>query len=124
MSSSKKKSERDAAAERPSANKPGNTQATVSYDYQCNDSAPAHPLDANTSLVPERDDTSLVAYDENLLERARIQWQFGDWESLSQLRRDTLQHHPDRAKLALLVGAGHLQLGRPNQARELILAHQ
>lgn len=118
MSSSKKKSERDAAAQRPSANKPGNTQATVSYDYQCDDSAPAHPLDANTSLVPERDDTSLIAYDENLLERARNQWQFGDWESLSSLSRGRLQNHPDRAKLALLAAAGSLQVGNSEQARE------
>ncbi len=43
-----------------------------------------------------------VPYDENLLERARTQWQFGDWASLMKLERDTLQHHPDRAKLALL----------------------
>lgn len=53
----------------------------------------------------------LVPYDENLLERARTQWQFGDWHSLAKLDRDTLQHHPDRAKLALLAAAGHQQLG-------------
>lgn len=46
-------------------------------------------------------------YDENLLERSRTQWQFGDWESLVRLDRRALQHHPDRAKLALLVAAGH-----------------
>lgn len=60
-----------------------------------------------------------VAYDEDLLERARTQWQFGDWESLAELHRDTLQHHPDRAKLALLAAAGHQQLGNTEQARQL-----
>ncbi|GAB6059391.1 hypothetical protein JCM31598_25080 [Desulfonatronum parangueonense] len=58
-----------------------------------------------------------VPYDENLLERSRTQWQFGDWESLVKLERDALQHHPDRAKLALLAAAGHAQKGNLDQAR-------
>jgi hypothetical protein len=60
----------------------------------------------------------MVPYDENLLDRSRTYWQFGDWESLTQLERDTLQHHPDRAKLALLVAAGHMQQGNNHSARE------
>ena len=64
--------------------------------------------------------STLVAYDENLLERARTQWQFGDWDSLAQLDRDTLQHHPDRAKLALLAAAGRLQTDRIGEARQYI----
>ncbi len=58
-----------------------------------------------------------VPYDENLLERSRTQWQFGDWESLVKIERDALQHHPDRAKLALLAAAGHAQKGNLDQAR-------
>lgn len=61
-----------------------------------------------------------VPYDENLLERARTQWQFGDWQSLAKLDRDTLQHHPDRAKLALLAAAGHLQTDNASQARQFV----
>jgi 2-polyprenyl-3-methyl-5-hydroxy-6-metoxy-1,4-benzoquinol methylase len=64
---------------------------------------------------PQQD---VVPYDENLLERSRTQWQFGDWESLAKLERDTLQHHPDRAKLALLAAAGHLQQGDSQAARQ------
>lgn len=60
----------------------------------------------------------LVPYDENLLERARTQWQFGDWASLIKLERDTLQHHPDRAKLALLTAAGYMQQGDMQIARQ------
>ncbi len=60
----------------------------------------------------------LVPYDENLLELVRTHWQFGDWESLAQLKRDTLQHHPDRAKLALLAAAGHMQQGDMLAARQ------
>jgi len=60
----------------------------------------------------------LVPYDEHLLERSRTQWQFGDWASLAALSQDTLQHHPDRAKLALLAAAGHAQLGQTEPARQ------
>ena len=59
-----------------------------------------------------------VPYDENLLERARTQWQFGDWQGLAALDRSILQHHPDRAKLALLAAAGHIQLGDISAARQ------
>jgi hypothetical protein len=62
--------------------------------------------------------TAMVAYDENLLERSRTQWQFGDWDSLANMERATLQNHPDRAKLALLAAAGHAQKGDSQAARQ------
>jgi hypothetical protein len=62
----------------------------------------------------------LVPYDKHLLEHARTQWQFGDWHSLAKLDRDTLQHHPDRAKLVLLAAAGRLQIGQASEARQYI----
>ena len=62
----------------------------------------------------------LVSYDENLLERSRTQWQFGDWESLAKLDCDTLQYHPDRAKLALLAAAGRLQIDQAPEAKHFI----
>lgn len=65
-------------------------------------------------------DQAPVPYDENLLERSRTQWQFGDWESLTKIERDTLQHHPDRAKLALLAAAGHLQTDNAGAAKQFI----
>lgn len=65
-----------------------------------------------------------MPYDENLLERARTQWQFGDWESLAKIDPDTLQHHPDRAKLALLAAAGRLQNGNDAEAKKLIRLSQ
>lgn len=61
-----------------------------------------------------------VPYDENLLERARTQWMFGDWKSLCKLTREMLHRHPDRAKLALLWAAGELQLGKKEQAMSLL----
>lgn len=77
--------------------------------------APAEPAQAEYAPRAE-----MVPYDENLLERARTQWQFGDWDSLSQLPRTTLQHHPDRAKLAMLAAAGHLQTGNNSEARQFV----
>jgi hypothetical protein len=82
-----------------------------------NIAAPAHSTGA-TSQIEHETAQNVVPYDENLLERSRTQWQFGDWESLAKLERDTLQHHPDRAKLALLAAAGHLQQGDAQAARQ------
>ena len=73
-----------------------------------------------TVTAVQFEEARLVPYDENLLERSRTQWQFGDWESLAQLSRDTLQHHPDRAKLALLAASGLLQQGEADRARQLV----
>lgn len=65
--------------------------------------------------------SSLIIVDENLLEKSRSQWQFGDWDSLSQLDCDALRQHPDRANIALLVAAGKLQIGRVSEARDLLI---
>ncbi len=75
------------------------------------------------AVAPEQGEstsTQVVPYDENLLERSRTQWQFGDWDSLAGIDRDGLQHHPDRAKLALMAAAGHAQRGNLDQARRFI----
>jgi hypothetical protein len=61
--------------------------------------------------------SNFVPYDENLLERSRTQWQFGDWESLCALSRNELQHHPDRSKLAILAAAGHQQIGEMSETK-------
>lgn len=91
------------------------------------DAATPPPQEPEGSLepraaIPDRGAarSTLVAYDENLLERARTQWQFGDWNSLAQLDRDTLQHHPDRAKLALLAAAGRLQTDKADEAKQYL----
>jgi hypothetical protein len=78
------------------------------------------PIKKTVTVVNLEPEQTLVPYDENLLERARTQWQFGEWKSLAQLDRETLQHHPDRAKLALLAGAGRLQTSQVSEARQFI----
>ena len=75
----------------------------------------ATDVDALTS-----EGTSWVSFDENLLERARTQWQFGDWASLATISRESLQHHPERARLAVLVAAGHGQCGNQEKLQQFI----
>lgn len=77
-------------------------------------------IEQSVSLEGVSAESAVVPYDEFLLEKARTQWQFGDWQSLSRIEMDSLKHHPDRDKLALLAAAGHLQSGSPSQARSLI----
>lgn len=79
---------------------------------------PALAQAGDLAPASEENNSHPVAYDENLLERSRTQWQFGDWASLAKLERSTLQHHPDRAKLALLAAAGHQQLGNLPAVRQ------
>src|SRR3546814_17641566 len=55
-----------------------------------------------------------------LLENARMQWPFGDWESLVKLDPGTLEKHPDRAKLALLAASAHHQLNDHAAARRRV----
>ncbi|WP_177307775.1 FkbM family methyltransferase [Pseudoduganella namucuonensis] len=49
-------------------------------------------------------------FDPELLNAARLQWQLGDWEELTRLGLEQLAEHPERARLALLVGMAHVQL--------------
>lgn len=78
------------------------------------------PKTAETVKELRLTESQLVSFDETLFERARTQWQFGDWRSLAQLNCDDLQHHPDRAKLALLAAAGRLQINQIEEARQYI----
>lgn len=77
------------------------------------------------SLIPESDladehSAVHVPYDEKLLERARTQWQFGEWESLAELELDQFEHHPERGKIALLTAAGLIQTGEAGKARAFV----
>ena len=62
--------------------------------------------------------TALPFYDENLLDSCITQWKFGDWQSLIKITKEQLEHHPEREKLALLVAAGHFQIGALTVAKE------
>ena len=62
--------------------------------------------------------TALPFYDENLLDCCITQWKFGDWQSLVKISKEQLVHHPEREKLAILVAAGHFQIGSIAVAKE------
>jgi hypothetical protein len=59
-------------------------------------------------------------YDETLLDRARKLWQFGDWESLGGIEQHSIEHHPERATLVLLVSTACQQLGDHARARRCV----
>lgn len=82
--------------------------------------APSASTENEATVLMEEHIGTIVPYDEHLLERARTQWQFGDWQSLAAIGRDNLEHHPDRAKLVLLVAVGRLQIGASDEARQLL----
>jgi hypothetical protein len=76
-------------------------------------------------FIELQSESVVVPYDENLLERTRTQWQFGDWERLSIVDEEMLRPHPERAKLAILVAASHLQLNNQKSARQFLqFAHE
>lgn len=85
----------------------------------------AQAVPAETAENAEAAQAHIVPYDETLLERTRLQWQQGDWESLAHLDIRSIEHHPDRAELALLAAAGRLQTGNDaKEARQLIRLSQ
>ena len=63
--------------------------------------------------VPEEDD-------ELTLTRAKSSWLLGEWDALTTLDVQSVQAHPDRAALALLIASAHLQLGEQQKARKCI----
>lgn len=72
------------------------------------------PSSKTASLV------SLTAIESDLLDSARMQWQFGDWESLIHIDEAGIATHPQRAMLALLIGTAHQQLNDGTTARHYV----
>jgi FkbM family methyltransferase len=77
-------------------------------------SGPVYEVRASASRIFESTD--------NLLSRARMQWQFGDWRSLLALDLLAIEHHPARAELALLSGCAALQVGQRDAAKRFLSA--
>ena len=72
----------------------------------------------SSDLLDSSSEESEDGFFTGLLDRTRMQWLMGDWESLSKLDLEQIQHHPDRAKLALLVSAGLMQGGQAERAKQ------
>lgn len=60
---------------------------------------------------------SLSTSDNEILDRSRMQWQFGDWDSLAAVDWQIIEQHPQRAELALLTSTAHQQLGDADTAK-------
>lgn len=59
-------------------------------------------------------------YDLAIIERARNQWQLGEWENLAKLNINEFQNYLEKGKLALLIGSSHLQLGNETEGRRFV----
>lgn len=97
--------------------KKGKKQARTQRQTKRQKNAPSPIVGRRQSA---RGDVVPIPHDPYLLECARTQWQFGDWHALTQLAQQPLEHHPDRAMLALLAAAGFMQLGDMVQARDYL----
>ena len=62
--------------------------------------------------------TDCATHEEDLFEKVRTQWQFGDWDGLAKLSIETIQDHSEREKLALFAAAGLLQYGDTRSGRK------
>ena len=78
------------------------------------DSVPVYEV-RGVRLPPRGLDATLGRWD-----RARTQWQFGDWDSLAVLDPEILKEDPRRAELAALAACAHLQKGNKPEARRLL----
>jgi len=80
----------------------------------------AGDVELNTLNSLTQSTSQRLAQDSTILNNAHSQWQFGDWDSLIKLPHDSIESHPERAKLALLVAAGHQQLGDMKATRDFV----
>ena len=56
--------------------------------------------------------------EDTVLSRARSHWEAGEWSQLINQDPETVQYHPDRARLAVLIMSGHQNLGHELDARQ------
>jgi SAM-dependent methyltransferase len=81
----------------------------------------ARPVGYQSSdLLDSFSEESQDGFFTGLLDRARMQWLMGDWDALSKLELEQIEHHPARAKLALLAAASRLQTGQDDEAKAYI----
>lgn len=97
----------------------GDSKGDPKGDIRSDPSGDLASVDTTTVTEPQHGSlTALPFYDENLLDCCITQWKFGDWQSLIQITKEQLEHHPEREKLAILVAAGHFQIGSISIGKE------
>jgi hypothetical protein len=85
--------------------------------------APLNTVTCNiddNKLILESVDEQISILDEELLKKAREQWQIGDWQNLISIELTSLENDPSRATLALLVAAGYGQIGDIAAAKKFV----
>jgi FkbM family methyltransferase len=102
------------------------TEANQWHDLSGEEAASFHaanagrePIDLSASIYEPKEARAVSQKRDggDLFSRARMQWQFGDWDSLRKLDLLQIEHHPERADLALFAGCAALQAGEKAQAR-------
>lgn len=64
----------------------------------------------------------VLPVDGNLLKQSGQHFQMGEWQQLVKLSIESIETHPDRAKLALLAAAGLIQEGKVSEAERFLSA--
>lgn len=77
------------------------------------------PVSDISGVENSTDMSYVLSSDEETLNLARSYWQFGQWDKLAEIEVSNLDKCPKRGKLALLVAAGHQQLGNHQQMKKL-----
>lgn len=78
----------------------------------------ARQIEKRLNITDSTLGSALVPYNDGLLDRASTQWELGDWKSLHKIiDRESLQSHPDRKKIALLIAAAKLQMNLVPEAK-------
>ena len=104
MSKKKRKSKRKIKASRAAA--------------ETADQIRIHPAETGEPEAATAKPDEYLPLECDLLLNLRTQWILGDWAGLAALERQRIEHHPDRAQLALYIAAGNSQLGQHEAARE------
>jgi hypothetical protein len=65
--------------------------------------------------------SSVASREEKAIGKLRMQWQFGDWKSLSSIEISEFINHPNRGEVALLSACAWIQLGNLKYGKTLLL---
>jgi hypothetical protein len=65
--------------------------------------------------------SSVTSREEKIIGKLRMQWQFGDWKSLSNIEVSEFTKHPNRGEVALIIACAWIQLGNLHQGKTLLL---
>jgi hypothetical protein len=57
-----------------------------------------------------------------LIDRARANWLLGNWTELAKIDLAQIEHHPDRARLALFGAVGNMEVGQHEKGKKLLCA--